>query len=269
MSDERVVATLGEICPNLGIADDPAVRCLGASSFHRCHGDPRPRLIGTRYQIDFCLSGEYGKCSRWQPSESETSVVAGVGYLFGWDGRSLRRAAAEVVRHLGTAVMGLAWMALAVTAIVLLAPLLTAANPGARAGALPLRDVSANSARPQAAAVETPEAAASLAVQPTAGPAGPEAVNQIAPTSEVAAASAPAPDLTPSPEASAPRAEKPPSGPASQEQSYVVQSKDTLWSLARAHGVTVDDIMRANGLGNRDYIRTGQTIIIPVPEPNP
>jgi LysM repeat protein len=264
MSDGRIVVNLGEICPYLGIADDPAVRCLGASSFHRCHSDSRPRLIGISYQTDFCVSGAHRECPRWDGSEQETSVVEGVGFLFGWDGRALRRTAAEIVRHLGTGVMGLAWMALAITAIVLLAPLLTAANPSARAGALPLRDLSANSAKPQATAVERPEAAASLMLQPAADPATAEAVNQIAPPSETTAE--PAPDPTPSLVADAlPAAQKPPNDPASQEKTYVVQSKDTLWSLARAHGVTVDDIMKANGLSNRDYIRVGQTIVIPEP----
>jgi LysM repeat protein len=274
MSGERAVENLREICPYLGIADDPAVRCLGASSYHRCHSDPRPRLIGTSYQADFCLSAAHRDCPRWDGSEPETSVVEGVGYLFGWDGRALRRTAAEFARYLGGTLIGLAWMALAVTAIVLLAPLLTTANPGARAGNLPVREASANDGRLGAAMAER-EAAAPLLIHTTAEPATAEATDKEAPVPAAAATAAPtraavptsAPVAAPTsvPAAAAPTAQKPAGTPATAGTTHVVQSKDTLWSLARAHGVTVDDIMKANGLSNRDYIRTGQTIIIPQP----
>ncbi len=47
-------------------------------------------------------------------------------------------------------------------------------------------------------------------------------------------------------------------------QSYIVQSGDTLFSLALRFGVTVENIQRANGLTD-DNIYAGQQLIIPTP----
>jgi membrane-bound lytic murein transglycosylase D len=44
---------------------------------------------------------------------------------------------------------------------------------------------------------------------------------------------------------------------------YVVQSNDTLWDIARAFGVSVDSLCAANGLGKRDVIRPGQRLDLP------
>ena len=47
-------------------------------------------------------------------------------------------------------------------------------------------------------------------------------------------------------------------------QLYIVQQGDTLFSLARRYGVTVEDIQRANNLTS-DNIYAGQQLIIPTP----
>jgi LysM repeat protein len=44
----------------------------------------------------------------------------------------------------------------------------------------------------------------------------------------------------------------------------VVQQGDTLFSLARRYGATVEDLQRANNLTD-DNIYVGQQLIIPVP----
>jgi LysM repeat protein len=44
---------------------------------------------------------------------------------------------------------------------------------------------------------------------------------------------------------------------------YCVQWGDTLFSIARRFGVTVDAIVKANGLANPNQIRAGQVLIIP------
>lgn len=48
-------------------------------------------------------------------------------------------------------------------------------------------------------------------------------------------------------------------------QIHVVQQDDTLFSLARRYGITVDDLVRANQLAG-DSIFVGQQLIIPPPE---
>ncbi len=47
------------------------------------------------------------------------------------------------------------------------------------------------------------------------------------------------------------------------EKVHVVQSGDTLYSLARYHGTTVEDIVQDNNLPDPNYIRVGQVLIIP------
>ncbi len=45
---------------------------------------------------------------------------------------------------------------------------------------------------------------------------------------------------------------------------YTVVPGDTLFSIARRHGVTMNILMRTNGLDNADSIREGDNISIPV-----
>jgi LysM repeat protein len=44
---------------------------------------------------------------------------------------------------------------------------------------------------------------------------------------------------------------------------YTVRWGDTLYRIARQHGVTVNAIVQANGLANPNYIRSGQRLLIP------
>lgn len=48
---------------------------------------------------------------------------------------------------------------------------------------------------------------------------------------------------------------------------YVVRAGDTLYSIARRAGTTVDAIMRANGLGNPDFIYAGQRLNLKLGSP--
>jgi murein DD-endopeptidase MepM/ murein hydrolase activator NlpD len=44
---------------------------------------------------------------------------------------------------------------------------------------------------------------------------------------------------------------------------YVVQSGDTLWSIAVLFGVSLDDLQQANGIGDADQIALGDRLLIP------
>jgi hypothetical protein len=46
---------------------------------------------------------------------------------------------------------------------------------------------------------------------------------------------------------------------------YEVRSGDTLWSLARHYGISVEMLARANGLRDADKIRPGQRLVVPIP----
>ncbi len=45
---------------------------------------------------------------------------------------------------------------------------------------------------------------------------------------------------------------------------YVVQPGDTLGSIASAFDVSLEDLMRANGITNPDYVQEGQELLVPI-----
>jgi LysM repeat protein len=45
---------------------------------------------------------------------------------------------------------------------------------------------------------------------------------------------------------------------------YIVKDGDTLSSIARAHGITLDELMSANGLRDPNKIAVGQVLVIPI-----
>ena len=46
---------------------------------------------------------------------------------------------------------------------------------------------------------------------------------------------------------------------------YVVKAGDTLFGIAAAYGISLEDLMRANDLNDPDFLTLGQTVIIPIP----
>jgi len=48
---------------------------------------------------------------------------------------------------------------------------------------------------------------------------------------------------------------------------YVVQAGDTLGSIAQGYGVSVEDLMQANGLTDANLLTVGMTLNIPAPQP--
>jgi LysM repeat protein len=74
-----------------------------------------------------------------------------------------------------------------------------------------------------------------------------------------------APTPTPTKTATPTPTASPPSG----QTTYTVRTGDTLYSIALRFGVTVQDLMAANGITNPNYIRVGQVLIIPDPNATP
>jgi murein DD-endopeptidase MepM/ murein hydrolase activator NlpD len=62
---------------------------------------------------------------------------------------------------------------------------------------------------------------------------------------------------------SAARAARASNRPASNSLTVRLGEGQTLWSLARTHGVSVDAIVDANGLANADRVRAGTRLVIP------
>lgn len=54
---------------------------------------------------------------------------------------------------------------------------------------------------------------------------------------------------------------------------HIVQAGETLWAIAARYGVTMNELMRANGITNPDYVYVGQRLRIPTgggyPYPSP
>lgn len=78
---------------------------------------------------------------------------------------------------------------------------------------------------------------------------------QTPPPADAPAADAPPADAPPSIEA----APVPPIAPTT----YAVQAGDTLYSIARKHGVSVDAVLWANNLSDANVIKQGQKLVIP------
>jgi LysM repeat protein len=101
-----------------------------------------------------------------------------------------------------------------------------------------------------------------------------DAATAVPPTSPELTPTAPPPTVVPT---AAPTqvptvAPAPTTPPGGGMVTYVVQRGDTLYSLARRYGTTVEAIASANGIANPNQIKVGQTLKIPTsgsPIPSP
>ncbi len=67
---------------------------------------------------------------------------------------------------------------------------------------------------------------------------------------------------TPAPSPAAQQSQAAPSMSTGVTKTYRIKSGDSLWSIARQHGVSVSDIKRWNGMGESNKIKPGQKIVI-------
>jgi LysM repeat protein len=105
-------------------------------------------------------------------------------------------------------------------------------------------------------------------VQPTTEPS---AEASAAPSESTAPAESPAPSESAAPIESAPPTESaapagsPTAAPAATPFYYTVQAGETLTILSLRFGVTVDALVKANNIADRNLIITGHRLLIPVP----
>ena len=98
----------------------------------------------------------------------------------------------------------------------------------------------------------------------------PPASATVRPPSPTVAPRSPTPTLTPSVSPISPTPPEATATPTATPQSattYEVQAGDTLFSIARRFGTTVEAIVAANGLANPSQIEVGQVLIIPGASP--
>jgi len=267
--DRRIDSDTVISCPYLGLASDPSTHCPFATSSHRCFRWPTPQPVENRHQLSFCLSADYSSCHWYTQAE-------GRGARLG-RGRGARPGRGRALPE------GWGRPAAAIAALCVVALLLVVLQPWSL-----LSPSSTGADRPAAAAqtaVSTPPVAGIISpetpptatppptVQPT--PATPEGSPAAAPAAPAAspqpgartatpraaaatparATSTVAPGVTATP---VPTATLPPG-----TQAYFVKQGDNLYDIAKLFGVTVDDIMKANGLTDRSYLRVGQRLAIP------
>ncbi len=101
----------------------------------------------------------------------------------------------------------------------------------------------------------------SACAAPSATPTAPTGAPQATLSAVYATASALAPSPTATP---VPPTPTPPATPMPEVISYTVRSGDTLFSIARAHGLTVDDLVSYNRLANPNQLAPGQVLWIPL-----
>jgi LysM domain-containing protein len=75
------------------------------------------------------------------------------------------------------------------------------------------------------------------------------------------------PAASPSPSAQAAESSVPTAPPAPTPQVYTIKKGDTLTKVAKAHGLTLDELLAANpSIKNPNKVSEGQQIVIPVPD---
>jgi LysM repeat protein len=149
------------------------------------------------------------------------------------------------------------------------------ALPDVEPTAVGAQDAPPDDGMPDATAIFQTAQANSATAQAASGQdatAEPTAVPDVAPT-EPPPTEAPSPTDVPATEVPPTSAPAPTAAPSSGTTTYTVQRGDTLYSIARRYGSTVEAIAAANSIANPSLIRVGQTLTIPggtgVPVPVP
>lgn len=228
-----------ERCPYLGLSYDRSLRTEYPNDEHRCFAKETMAPISTARQRVVCLGPGYRSC--WRLPELERSVrpirpirPGPSGFALpplGRDTRLLLAGGALLIVLLLAIVQTVAfWQGSASS------PSSPAAVSTPRPGA---SDAPARAAGNQQSVI-TPAATVTDGAQ--SSPAG--AISAPSPTPVP-------PTRTPTPSLAA--------GPSV----HVVASGETLLVIAARYGVTLDTLMRANGLSNANQLSVGQKLIVP------
>lgn len=262
------------ICPFLGVARDPQSRFSHPSAGHVCHAG-KPAEIGLAYQAQYCLSGSYERCVRFERAVGHNA-----------DGQPLSAASGRSwLTIVGAGLLAFATLA-GVIALVVAGGLLTSPPDGGPFGV-------ASSTPTPAAVTEAPVVPSPTTVEPAPASAPPAATPS--PTR------LPTPEPSPTPVevhvvqageslsiisdlyglpwqliAQANDIEDPDrifvgqrlvipatAEPGPGELVHYVQRGETILDIAFTYGVSPSELADANGLENWNRIYIGQRLVIP------
>jgi LysM repeat protein len=243
-----------EVCPFLGLPDDPRTRFTFADPAHRCHVGAKPTPIDLGHQGAYCLTAGYPACERFRsprkaerpasgpaPSSGATIAAGAAGgavvpvaiaaadATVSQDGGT-SRGKSRALRRTAT---------LDLVAVLALVMLIGAVVVGAFGGFKVGGGAHGVVASPSSAATPAPTAVTSA---PTATPT---AVSR----------STSAPTATPAPTGT----------PRSVSVIHVVVRGETLSSIAAHFGVTAKAIQDANKIVDPSVILVGDRLVIPPP----
>jgi LysM repeat protein len=234
-ADLRIDSTtrrrIGEVCPYLGLFDDPGTHALFVTDEHRCFANG-PQDIALGQQAELCLTALHASCPIAQAAAANPAAQITQSSV----ARSPRS------RPLAT---------LMTVAVVLLVGL------GALVAWKFLGDGSEGDAAALVTETATAELSAAVAMPPEAPADVLDAVTATA-TSTPAATATPTATLAPSPTATL----APTSAPA---VSHVVAPGETLGGIARQYGLTAEQLAAANGISPGTVLYSGDSLVLPPP----
>ncbi len=199
-----------------------------ASSRARCQAGATARVVPVRRQTTLCLGPEYGRCPeymRFSLMEEPEEELEHEGW---WS--SLRSFDAGFA---GRALVSL------IAGIIVLAFFAMAPRTMPPSGA-----VQPDATQTVAGDASGVENSSSTDATPAANPS-------------------PVPSSTPVPPTPTPARALAPSPTRSTAQTYLVKPGDTLYSIARAHNVTIEALSKVNDLSDPKRLRAGQRLQIP------
>lgn len=242
MTTGNIEQASGQSCPCLGLAGDPDTKHNAPAPEHRCYVSSPVKEMTEDHQASFCLTGRYEECPVWLAAEDEIEQEAAEGVAP--DKRDARRQMEVTILRTALVAVGALSLLLVLFALIIFsAPRTEGATSGQMASQGTTGQATAPTTAPTAVLTPVPAGLSGDLSTPTPEPE----------------------EVMPVKEPPAPSEAEPASGAVT--RSYVVKQGDTLFSLARAHGVTVEAVLEANGMDDPNFIFSGQTLQIPDPVP--
>ena len=229
--DWPATGRIGEVCPYLGLIDDPNTHALFVTDEHRCYANGKQSIVAHQ-QAELCMTAFHVSCPIAQAAQSAPASSPSGTSSSGARGRNRR---------------------VATIATVVVAVLLVGLG-----AVFAWRSWSNEDASGAAALVsETPTVELSAAVaQPPEAPAIVLHTATTTPTPEPTATVTSTPTLEPSPTVT-------PEPTATPVLRHVVAPGETLTGIATQYGLTADQLAAANGISANSVLYAGDSLSVP------